>query len=513
MSIRPEDLNIGRLFWLIRDAVLVGDAASGRIILWNPAAEQMFGYSEAEAVGQPIEILVPQQLKASHRAGLAHFNATGRGRLIDAGTPIELPAVRKTGEECWIELSLNPIHGPTPERRLVLAVIRDATARRQAEAERRERARAEALAADRSAILDQVAEGVIIADAEGRITFVNAAARTLHGAAVLGVPVESYSTAYGLYTLAGQPYPPEDLPLARAARRGETVRDVRWRIRRPDGREVIAEGSASPVCAMDGTRLGSVLVVRDVSAQAALEREKDDFLAAVSHDLKSPLASVRTLAQLLRRGLARSEGLAPEHLDSRLQSIEEATTRMARLLDELVDLARLGMDRPLELDLRPTDLVALARTAVEERDGATEQHHLRLEAVEPELVGHWDATRLERVLSNLLDNALKYSPAGGDVVLRVCRETQGEVAWAVLEVSDQGVGIPAAEHARIFERFGRAKNVVGRIPGTGIGLAAVRQIVQQLGGTIDVESVEGVGSTFRVRLPLQASPLDGATSS
>jgi signal transduction histidine kinase len=171
------------------------------------------------------------------------------------------------------------------------------------------------------------------------------------------------------------------------------------------------------------------------------------------------------------------------------------------------------MDRPLELDLRPADLVALARTAVEERDGATEQHHLRLEAVEPELVGHWDATRLERVLSNLLDNALKYSPAGGDVVLRVCRETQGEVAWAVLEVSDQGVGIPAAEHARIFERFGRAKNVVGRIPGTGIGLAAVRQIVQQLGGTIDVESVEGVGSTFRVRLPLQASPLDGATSS
>src|SRR5688500_7907289 len=129
VGISPADAGIGRLFWHIRDAVIVGDATTGQIVLWNPAAEALFGYSAEEAVGLSIDALVPDPLKGPHRAGLATYGETGHGQLIDGGAPIELPARRRTGEEVWIELSLSPIEVNGVAGRFVLAVVRDATSR------------------------------------------------------------------------------------------------------------------------------------------------------------------------------------------------------------------------------------------------------------------------------------------------------------------------------------------------------------------------------------------------
>jgi signal transduction histidine kinase len=126
-----------------------------------------------------------------------------------------------------------------------------------------------------------------------------------------------------------------------------------------------------------------------------------------------------------------------------------------------------------------------------------------VEAAEDELVGLWDTMRLARVLGNLLDNAIKYSPAGGTITVALGRDERAEGAWAMLAVRDQGMGIPAADLPHIFERFHRGSNVVGRI--AGIGLATARQIVEQHGGTITVESRPNKGSTFTVRLPLATS--------
>lgn len=117
-------------------------------------------------------------------------------------------------------------------------------------------------------------------------------------------------------------------------------------------------------------------------------------------------------------------------------------------------------------------------------------------------MGHWDVARLERVVSNLLGNALTYSPPTGGIDLELNREDDGEGSRTVLRVRDRGIGIPTDEMARDFERFYRGRNVVGKIAGAGIGLAGARQIVEQHGGTIEVESQEGRGSTFTVRLPL-----------
>src|SRR5579859_4295162 len=127
----PADLGIGRLFSEIRDAVVVGDATTGRIELWNPAAERLFGYTAEEAIGQPIEMLMPEAVRERHRAGLAHYRATGHGQLVDGGVPVEVPAARKDGRDITIELTLTPIRGGVDEQRFVLAMIRDVTERRR----------------------------------------------------------------------------------------------------------------------------------------------------------------------------------------------------------------------------------------------------------------------------------------------------------------------------------------------------------------------------------------------
>ena len=132
----PEDFGIGQLFWEIRDAVVVGDAETGRIVLWNPAAEALFGLSAAEAVGLPIETLVPESLRQRHRAGLAHFRETGRGAIVDSGLVMELPALRRSGEQITIELTLSPIRAIGSPGQFALAVVRDATQRKQSELDR-----------------------------------------------------------------------------------------------------------------------------------------------------------------------------------------------------------------------------------------------------------------------------------------------------------------------------------------------------------------------------------------
>jgi signal transduction histidine kinase len=264
--------------------------------------------------------------------------------------------------------------------------------------------------------------------------------------------------------------------------------------------------------------LESRLLLEEVAAARAREeadRLKDSFLASISHDLRNPLTAVGATAQLLRRRLDRTGTIEPERLRASVASIETSATQMAHLVDQLLDYARLQLDRPLDLNCQPTDLVELARRVVAAHATSSERHHLHLEATEDSLIGSWDQDRLERVLQNLLNNAIKYSPAGGEVRVRVERDSSPDRDWAVVAVQDEGLGIPAVDLPQVFERFHRGSNVDGHIAGTGIGLATARQVVEQHGGTIGVESQEGRGSTFTIRLPLgpkgDSPPDEGAS--
>jgi signal transduction histidine kinase len=234
--------------------------------------------------------------------------------------------------------------------------------------------------------------------------------------------------------------------------------------------------------------------------------DRESFLATVSHDLKNPLATVKGLAQFMhwRLSTGRTTDLAP--IVEALDGIQHATLRMATLIEELVDIAHLQSGKPLELDHQVTDLVPLTRQAVAQHQQTTPRHQFHVRETAARLLGVWDAARLERVLGNLLSNAVKYSPDGGDITVTLARDEDAGGAWAVLTVGDQGVGIPADDLPHIFTRFHRASNVVGRIAGTGLGMAAARHLVEQHGGTIAVTSQEGQGSAFTVRLPLARRP-------
>ncbi len=232
--------------------------------------------------------------------------------------------------------------------------------------------------------------------------------------------------------------------------------------------------------------------------QAAI-RDREVFLASVAHDLKSPLTIIRGHTDLLASHAASGKPLDGRRIATGLTRIASSTLQLTAMVDELLWLAQLDIDHTVDRRNEATDLVQLARRVVEEQSSTAPRHRLRFTSSVPALVGMWDPVRLERVITNLLSNAVKYSPGGGEVRVSLVEEDGG--ATAVLSVADDGVGIPAADLPHIFERFYRAENVGAQTPGTGLGLASVRQIVEGMGGRVEVDSREGVGTTVTVRVP------------
>lgn len=267
--------------------------------------------------------------------------------------------------------------------------------------------------------------------------------------------------------------------------------------------ERLAEGlAAQAAVAIENARLFQQ-AQQELATRRRLEAEREAFMNAVAHDLGNPLMTVRGHAQLLLRRLRRGEFDA-ERAEAALATIVEATDRASRLIAEVTDATRLGGERPLDLQYSATDLIALCQTAIAAFTGSDRQ--ICLEVTSPELIGWWDADRLTRVLENLLANAVKYSPAGSTVSVRLAREATPSGEMATVTIVDQGVGIPEADLPHIFERFHRGGNVAGRVAGTGLGLWGSRHIVAQHSGTIALTSVESHGTTVTVQLPLHQQP-------
>jgi two-component system phosphate regulon sensor histidine kinase PhoR len=239
---------------------------------------------------------------------------------------------------------------------------------------------------------------------------------------------------------------------------------------------------------------GAVVAARDTTELTRVADMRRDFVANVSHELKTPLAAIRGYAETLRDGALDEPPTARRFTDRILSQCR----RLQELLADLLILSRLEGDAALERE--PVSLDAIARHAVELLTPAAREKGVEIELCEepvPPVPG--DAGNLERLLLNLLDNAIKYNRPDGRITVRVAR-CGGE---AMLEVSDTGIGIPPESIPRIFERFYRVdKGRAREEGGTGLGLAIVKHIAQAHGGQVDVESRVGRGSTFRVRLPL-----------
>jgi signal transduction histidine kinase len=228
---------------------------------------------------------------------------------------------------------------------------------------------------------------------------------------------------------------------------------------------------------------------------ARLERQREaqvSFLAGVAHDLRNPL----TALQLAARG-AGSGSLPPERVQQRLAMVERQVDRLGRMVNDLLDTTRIEAGQ-LELHLGEHDLVELVQESVELHRPVSPRHTLEFQVPGHPAPVRCDPTRISQVLNNLLSNAIKYSPEGGTVRIQVAPWEDGyRVA-----VTDSGVGIPSTEKESIFEPFRRSSSTRGVIPGVGLGLAVARKIVVAHGGSLEVESEPGRGSTFYAKLPV-----------
>jgi PAS domain S-box-containing protein len=268
-----------------------------------------------------------------------------------------------------------------------------------------------------------------------------------------------------------------------------------------DGRERYIASRYSPSYAPDGTFLGAVANVRDITTAKLQEQEQATFISVISHELKTPVAIIKGYASTLRRPDANWDAAT---VHDGLQVIEEEADRLNELIGNLLDVSRLQAGG-LRLQLGPVDLPALAARVVQGIAAtAGEQYEFQLRFAPNFPPVHADEERLRMVLSNLLGNAVKYSPDGG--VIRIGGWADDE--YAVIYVADQGIGIAPEDQARIFDRFYRVDNVLSRqTQGAGLGLYLARAIIQAHGGTIRVESQPGRGARFVFTLPLSPRSL------
>jgi len=255
-----------------------------------------------------------------------------------------------------------------------------------------------------------------------------------------------------------------------------------------DGRELWLSISGVP------SSDGKAYAFRDVTADRQLDRLKSDFVATVSHELRTPLAAVYGAAvTLAERDFTDREGLRRDLVTQ----IAEQAARLSAIVDDILFVGRLEAGG-LRLEPATVDVVDVARAAVEAARIRAAGAEVTLRAVAESSTIETDAGRLRQVLDNLLDNAIKYSPNRGPVELRV----EDDERWTRLAVSDHGVGIPAGELARIFEKFYRLDPHQTRgVNGTGLGLYVCRELVERMDGRINVASLPGRGSTFVVELP------------
>ncbi|WP_244224379.1 PAS domain-containing sensor histidine kinase [Corallococcus sicarius] len=356
------------------------------------------------------------------------------------------------------------------------------------------------------ASFDSTADGLLVVGRDGRVTACNRRFQQIWG--IPDALVEQHLDAPLLEAVRERLVDPEQFNARVRELYMKPEEESFETIELRDGR--VLERYSLPQ-RLGGAIIGRVWSFRDVSQRVRAERERerllreaheaiqvrDDFLSIASHELKTPLTPLRLSLQLLRHVLESRQPGTLGQVDRALGQVR----RLSSLVNDLLDASCVGMCR-LQLQRAPVSLRELALEVSSDFHAVSERHPITVEAPDEELFILGDSGRLSQVLTNLVENALKYSPQGGAVRMSLARSG----AAAVLSVTDSGIGIPKEEQEHLFERFFRARNApVSGFGGLGLGLYICRDIVERHGGHIWVESEQGRGSTFHVSLPLLAA--------
>ncbi len=479
------------------DAIITKDL-NGVVTSWNSAAERMFGYTAAEAVGRSIRVLIPEELQGEEDTVL---------RKIRAGEKIyhyDTTRLRKDGSRLLISLSVSPIRNERNEIIGASKVARDIT----------ERSRLVAAAREHASNTEKLGEvGAVVASTLERETIIQkvtdiatelthaefgAFAPTFHGEAPVRLDDVTADPRYG----KSAPHvgmPPGHLPvrsyLAVPVKgvTGDVLGGLCFGHSQvgvfTEQHERLALGVAAwASVALENSRLYA-------DAQAA-NRMKDEFLAVLSHELRTPLNAIVGYSRLLRGGI-----LSGDKATRGLETLERNATWLTQIVEDVLDVSRIVAGK-IRMDVQPVDLPLIVDNAVATVQPAADAKGVRVQSVVDPRVGpvSGDPGRLQQVVWNLVANAVKFTPKKGRVQVRLeCVNSHVEIV-----VSDTGMGIRADFLPHVFDRFRQGDaGTTRKTGGLGLGLAIVRHIVEMHGGTVEASSAgEGAGATFRVRLPL-----------
>jgi PAS domain S-box-containing protein len=476
------------------DGIISIDEA-GVITTFNPAAERIFGYAADEVIGKNVRLLMPEPYHSEHDGYIDNYLRTGQAKIIGIGR--EVVGRRKDGAIFPMELAISVFR--LAGRPYFTGIVRDITERKRAEEELRQ-----AEARMRS-VVNHVVDGIITIDDAGRIESFNPAAEKIFGfdrSEVIGMNVNM---------LMPEPYHSEhDHYLSNYLRTGEAkIIGI--------GREVVGkrkDGSKFPMeLAVSGFLIESrryfTGIVRDITERKRLEqqlrerleelaeadRQKNEFLAMLAHELRNPMAPMRNALHLMNM-----PGADDSMVRQSRAMMERQLEHLVRLVDDLLDVSRIIRGK-IELRKEDLDIATAVVRAVETAQPIIETHghRLTIELPDEPIWVQGDLIRLSQVIANLLTNAAKYTDRAGHITLGVTRDN----GQAVVRVRDTGIGISSEVVGRIFDLFVQADRSLARSQGgLGIGLTLVKRLVEMHGGTVSAQS-EGLGrgSEFIIKLP------------
>lgn len=497
------------------DAILVLDPIR-RVLSWNAGAEQLYGWTAQEALGRISDTLLKTRFPIGHSSLNAQLEQVGQWEG-------ELTHICRDGSSVIVESRQVLVRDEAGKSLAILEINRDITERqRKAQAEQA----AYAATSERLAFLQQVLDALpgsvyLVHGSDARLLLTNRAASRIWGADwPVEQPMQEFlvSNAIEISDAQSRPLALEELATLRALQKGETTVQHQEIIRRADGTSlpIIVNAVALTVPQAWGKSQKpsgpllpekepiALVVHQDVTALKEAEYLKDEFVGIAAHELRTPLSVLAGYADMLLIQTARGHGAQlADWQQEALEEIKQATARLGSLTEDLLDVTRLQAGRLL-LQCVPGNIVTLVQRVSVQMQQTTARHRIAVYMTSSELVANIDTRRVEQVLSNLIGNAIKYSPQGGAVSINV--KEDGASQTVQISVQDTGIGIPRHQQAQIFGRFIRADNAVAwGISGTGLGLYLCRGLVERQGGHLWFESEEGAGSTFFVTLPLVPS--------
>jgi PAS domain S-box-containing protein len=461
---------------------------NGIIISWNAGAQRIKGYRADEIIGHPFTRFYPQEANDRGWPQEELRRAAASGRFEDEGW-----RVRKDGSLFWANVVITALRAEQGELRGFLKITRDLTERKQSE--ERLRQSEERLRLMIESVKDYA---IFMLDPEGHVATWNGGAERINGYTADEIIGRHFSLFFTSEDLA-EGKPAKELQVAIATGRFE---DEGWRVRK-DRSHFWASVLITALRDKDGTLRGFAKITRDMTERRQAEalriadRQKNEFLAMLAHELRNPLAPIRNGVQLLK--MLRDEAAIHETTEM----MERQVVQLVRLVDDLMDVSRIITGK-IHLEKEPVEVSAFINRAIEEVQPTLDAggHELMLAMPARPVMVNGDTARLSQVISNLLGNAAKFTEKPSQISLSVER-TEDEV---IISVRDCGVGMTPDVLARIFNLFVQADTELARSRGgLGIGLTLVKRIVELHGGTVEASS-QGLsqGSEFVVRLPVSA---------